>query len=194
MPLQNNYNPNQQNNYNSNQQNNAQPGEKKNFNVTKFYCADGLLTVRMWKSDNNVLYTSLQIKQMIGKDPNGRTTFEGGLAKEIPSVLLRADAARTLYDLCKASRPEALNIKMPTGRDGREGEITITGANDGVTVTIKNSIGTRSTKFPATPVMDQNVHSMWNNFLLALDVCIRKSIFNRADDEILEASSDSIPF
>lgn len=183
MPFQNNYNPNQQNN--------AQPGEKKNFNVTKFRCADGLLTVRMWKSDNNVFYTSLQIKQMIGKDPNGRVTYEGGLSKEIPSVLLRADFARALYDLCTASRPETLNITMPTGHDG---EITITGANDGVTVSIKNALGIRTTKFPATPVMDQNVHSMWNNFLMVLETCIRKSIFNRADDEIVEASSDTTPF
>lgn len=183
MPFQNNYNPNQQNN--------AQPGEKKNFNVTKFYGTDGLLTVKMWKSDNNVFYTSLQIKQMIGKDPNGRATYENGLSKEIPSVLLRADSARALYDLCKASRPETLNITMPTGRDG---ELTITGANDGVTVSIKNTIGTRTTKIPPTPVMDQNVHSTWGNFLWVLGTCIRKSIFNRADDEIVEASSDTTPF
>lgn len=192
MPLtQTNYNPG--NNYNSqNGGNPQQPNEKRNFGISRIYGTDGVVDISLWKSPNNVFYTSINIKQLIGKDPNGRSNFEAGLAKDIPNVLVRADQlGAILMDIKKPV--ETIDAFFVTQSKDAKPTITFKGSAEGVTITIESPVGKRSTTIAPTPSGNHNVHSNFNNLILVLEMCLRKCILNRADADIVAGSEDT-PF
>lgn len=185
----------QQSTFNPNQQanNNQAPAEKTNFPVGRVYGSDGLINFSLWKSKNNALYTSIQLKQQIGKDPNGRVTYESGMSKDIPSILLRVDQARCLYELFNNTPPEQINYTYKQEDYGTE--MTVTGSTSGVVVSVTNKVGTRKVTIPSIAMGNVNVHGDWKNFITFMWKCIDKCLMNRASEEILDkGSDDSTPF
>ena len=185
----------QANGMNPNQQvnsNNQAPAEKTNFPVGRVYGSDGLINFSLWKSKNNALYTSIQLKQSIGKDPNGRVMYENGLSKDIPSILLRVDQARCLYEMFKNTPPEQLNLTHKQEDYGTE--ITVVGSTAGVTITVTNKAGTRKVTIPSIAMGNVNVHGDWQNFITFMWKCIDKCLMNRASEEVLDKGSDETPF
>lgn len=186
----------QQTNYGNNvQQNGGQPTERKNFPVAKIYGSDGYMEVSMWKSNNNVMYTVIMPRQKIGQDPNGRTSYEAGLSKDIPNIMMRVDALRAIMLECGGKDPSTINFGpfVPSPQQAPDAKITITGAPSGVTITVENKVGTRKVTLNSTPVGDHNVHANWTNFYSALEVCVKKALLNRAADEITNVDGET-PF
>lgn len=182
-----------QSNFNPNQQSNGQaPQEKTNFKIGKqIRGTDGYVQFSLWKSKNNALYTSIQLRQAIGKDPNGRISYEAGLAKDIPSVLLRADRASGLYSLFKNTPPEQLNYVDK--QEDYNTEFSIKGSPAGVTLTVTNKLGTRTVTLPSIAMGNVNSYGDWENFLRLMNVCITKCIMNDASED-LPGEDGSTPF
>lgn len=182
-----------QSNFNPNQQSNGQaPQEKTNFKIGKsLRGTDGTVQFSLWKSKNNALYTSIQLRQMIGKDPNGRVNYEGGLAKDIPSVLLHADRASSLYSIFKNTPPDQIN--HVDKQEEYNTEFYVKGSPAGVTLTITNKLGTRTVTLPSIATGNVNSFGVWENFLRLMSVCINKCIMNDASEEV-PGEDGSTPF
>lgn len=183
-----------QNNSNYNQQNNQNgPKEKTNFPIGKIYGSNGIIETKCWKSQNNALYVSLSIKQQIGKDPQGRTTYENGLAKEIPSILLRADSAKGLYMYLKNNAPENYKLNDYSAQGFPDSKISFIGNEAGVRITINDPKGIRTMDMPSTPVGDKNYNPLIDNFLTQLKKAIDSAVLYKVAEE-LSNNSEEVPF
>ena len=182
-----------QNNNNFNQQNPNAPKEKTNFPIGKIYGSNGIIETKCWKSQNNALYISLSIKQQIGKDPQGRTTYENGLAKEIPSILLRADSARALYMYLTNNSPENYKLNDFSAPNFPDSKISFIGNDAGVRVTITDQKGMRTMDMPSVPVADKNYHPLIENFLTQFKKAMDCAILYKVADELAN-NSEEAPF
>jgi hypothetical protein len=175
-----------QNNNNFGQANNNNGGEqtKSNFRIGKIYGTDGIVETSCWKSGNGVLYISMSIRQQIGKDPQGRTNFESGLAKERPSVLMRADNARAFYEYLAARKPETINVEFAPWADNPNSKISVIGSNNNVKVIITDQKGKRELNVESTPIGGEYVNGNWLNFLAQFKKAIDSSVLARVAEEL----------
>lgn len=162
------------------------PKEKTNFPVGKIRGNGGRIETSCWKSKNNALYVSVTIRQEIGKNPDGRTSYEAGLAKDIPSVLFRADEARALYDYIMIEKPENLKFEKSPWEGSK---IAFEGSDAGVKVTITDAKGTRTMTLPSIPVGNRNMHPNLNNFMFQFKTSIDAAVLYNASEEIVRTAS-----
>lgn len=199
-PSNNNFNNNARN-YNQ-YDNNGGEKEKTNFKIAQLWLNDGRIEVSAWKSSNSAMYTSILLRQMIGKDPQGKSTFEAGMAKDMPSILLRCDHAQSLYEYCMNTKPEKLSLidwdpwKEVPGAKSNGTTISIIGSPGKITLTIKTpQKGERSVSINGSPMGDTYVYGHWNNFLKALNAGINLGVFSKMSDEIAPmAQQEGAPF
>ena len=187
----------QNNNYNQNNQNQNNNGgeqpQKSNFNIGKIYGSDGVIETKCWKSNIGVLYISMSIKQLIGKDPQGHTNYEAGLAKDRPSVLMRADYARSLYEKLDSTKPEEINVPEFAPSDNNpNAKISVIGSNTGVKVIISDQKGKRELNVDATPICGEYVNGNWKNFMLQFKKAIDVSVLARVAEEL--TGGEETPF
>lgn len=185
-------------NYNNNGGYNNQSTENKpktNFNIGFVRGSDGCIDVKAWKSSANTLYAAISIRQMIGKDPQGRTTYETGLSKERPGVLIRPDIARSLYEYLLAQDPSRLNlVDFTPSQEYKDQTISFVGSESNVKITIKDQKGSRNLTIDATPIGGTYSHGAWKNFLTLFWKEIENAVFIRTSDEMNNGGSEDTPF
>jgi len=182
-----------QNNNNFNQQNPNAQKEKTNLPVGKIYGSNGIIETKCWKSQNNALYISLAVKQRVGEDPQGRITYENGLGKDTPSILLRADSARALYMYLTNTAPENYKLNDFSAPNFPDSKISFIGNDTGVRVIVTNPKGMRTMDMPTIPVADKNYHPLLENFLTQFKKAIDSAVLYKVADE-LSNNSEEAPF
>lgn len=173
-----------QNGYNNNN-GASQGGEKKkaNFRVGRIYGADGILDVSVWNSDKGGVYTVMNIKSAIGKDPStGATVYQNKMSCELPSVYMNLDLTRTFVECVKDKDPSTLNFTIDTKRGSK---ITVIGSPTDVKITIENQKngGNATVSLDAIPVGSGSVQAKFNNLVDFVNVCFTKSLMNKLDPE-----------
>lgn len=178
---------------------NNQSGENKpktNFNIGFIRGSDAVIDIKAWKSSSNTLYASLSIRQMIGKDPQGRITYETGLLKDRPGILIRPDAARALFEYLNNQEPSRINlVDYAPSPDYKDQTISVVGSEQNVKVTIKDQKGTRTITLDATPVGTTYVNGNWKNFLTQLWFEIKTALLVRVSEELTNNNNtEDTPF
>lgn len=171
--------------YGQQQPQNGEPKKSTNYSLGRVQCDDGRIELRMWRSKNNVLYTSIVIKQAIGKDPQGRTTFENSPLKDLPSVNFRVDKGRAFVNACRKIGLENLSFECVPTEWQSDAKIAVKGSPDGsVKLSITDSKGTRTMTVNATPMGNVNVNGNWDNFLALVETGTDRALIDRASDEL----------
>jgi hypothetical protein len=186
-------------NYNNNGGYNNQPTENKpksNFTIGSVRGSDGIIDVKAWRSTNNTLYAAISIRQMIGKDPQGRTNYETGLSKDRPGVLIRPDHARSLYEFLNNQDPSRINlVDFAPSPEYKDQTISVVGSESNVKFTIKDPKGTRVLTIDATPIGGTYSHGAWKNFLSLFWKEIENAIFSRVSEELNNnTNTEETPF
>ena len=187
----------QNNNFNNNGGYNQSTENKprNNFKIGFVRGSDGCIDVNAWKSSANTLYAAISIRQMIGKDPQGRTTYETGLSKDRPGILIRPDTARALYEYLLAQDPSRLNlVDFTPAQEYKDQTISFVGSESNVKITIKDSKGTRTLTIEATPIGGTYSHGAWRNFLTLFWKEIENAVFIRTSDEMNNNNTEETPF
>ena len=188
----------QNNNFNNNGGYNNQSTENKpktNFTIGSVRGSDGVIDVKAWKSAANTLYAAISIRQMIGKDPQGRTTYETGLSKDRPGILIRPDTARALYEYLLSQDPSRLNlVDFAPATEYKDQTISFVGSESNVKITIKDQRGTRTLTIDATPIGGTYSHGAWKNFLSLFWKEIENALFIRTSDEMNNTNTEETPF
>lgn len=181
---------------NNNQSNNQQQGEvreKTSFKISKQRGMDGEIEIGLWKSKTGYFHITALIRQQIGKDPNGKVSFEAGMAKDIPSVMLTADKARGIYELFRHNPMIGVDETIKTNDRDPNQTLRIIGSDMDVKVIITDQKGSRTITFQATPCGSKNVHATWYNVLDLIAFGIKKALFVRTSDELMTNEGD-VPF
>lgn len=178
-------------NQTQNQSNGAMQTDKpKNPKLLIRGCQDGQIEMTVFKY-NNSIYTGIVIKQMIGKDPNGRMTFENGLFKDMVNIQLRVDKMIPLILALEDYKPETINFTWAPWEGNTDNTITFVGSENDVKITIKHKNGTRSASLPTTPVGAKSYNGKYQEFIQDLKWCLARMLFGKYDDI---ASEDEVPF
>lgn len=179
--------------YNTNNNQQGETREKTSFKISKQRGMDGEIEIGLWKSKAGYLYITMLIRQQIGVDPNGRSSFEADLAKNIPSAMLSADKARAIFDLYRNDSMIGVDETIKTNDKDPNSSLRIIGSDKDVKVIITDPKGSRTLTFQATPCGSKNVHATWHNVLDLIAFGVRKALFVRTSDELL-GNGEELPF
>ena len=181
------------NNQQNNQQQQGEVRERTSFKIAKRRGMDGEIEIGLWKSKTGYLYITALIRQQIGKDPNGKASFEAGMPKDIPSVMLTADLARAIYEFFRNNPMVGVDETIRTNDKDPNQTLRIVGSDMDVKVTITDQKGSRTITFHATPCGSKNFHATWYNVLELIAFGIKKALFVRTSDELMNNEGD-VPF
>lgn len=171
-----------------NQQNqSAATGDKPKTNFPIGYPirgTDARLDVSVWKSSSAV-FTILQIKQMIGKDPaSGQPVYENKSPKELPRIFLNPEMAKALVVAMEAADMNNINIDVPQSlvNKNNTNKLTMTGTNNQIKITIESpSNGNRTITLDGIPTGAITVNSNWTSLIEMLKIACKKAMTSRLD-------------
>lgn len=167
--------------------------QRTNFKLGMIWAADSQVDITMWKSQlGSSIYSALRIRQLIGKDPQGRSTFEQSPGKDAVCANFRPGEAKSFLMQCRDVPAENVSVDMKLGKN-QDTHIVVKGSPMNVTITITNKNGTRTATIPTTPVDNgKNQNGDWDNLLDIFAFSIRSAILAKANVELI--ASEEEPF
>lgn len=185
--------------YRNNSQN-GQDNEKQSISVGKIYGKSGedtsksaTLAVGIYATKYS-MFATLSVRYEIGRLSNGQTQFEGGLNKDIPSVLLNIEDTLGLIKILEFVDEEGcdgISFVHDTGKSS----IAFEGSKDFAKITIKNPVGSKTIQFNAkmTNAKVFNIPGL-KQLQEYLKIISKKQINRKIEPEDSNETDSSSPF
>lgn len=145
---------------------------------------DGRMDVSAWKSTSAV-FTILQIKQMIGKDPaTGQPVFENKKPNELPRIFLNPEMLKALVMSMEGADMNQVNINVTQSivNKNNTNKLTMTGTNNQIKITIESPTnGTRTITLDGIPTGTITVNPNWTILIDMLKIAYKKALTARLD-------------
>lgn len=159
-----------------------QQKKKQNFRIGRLYCTDGIIDVGVWCSDKGGVFTTLNAKQAVGKDPStGGNVYEQKMSGELPTALLNIEFCHAFVKATEGKDVSTINFSMDTGRGSK---LTCVSTGSSVKVTISNSkTGERTITMDPIMVGSTPVNSLWALLCEYVKIGYKKALTNKLDPD-----------